>query len=455
LDETLLDVLLCPACGGGLSLKDPIWETLIYNDGERNEVRSGAAACACGSEYPIEEFVLSLASLYPPELEKEASYWDRYYGWLLEQGSFGFYDLRLGQAPYITQGVPDPFPEAATLDRYTVHHEIAEHPLLRKGNALLDLGVGLGWTSLYFARASYQVTAFEPSLGPVRAAKRYAISQGVFIEYICAALGYVNFKPRSFHNVTAFHSLHHVPHLETELRKVRTWIEPGGTLAIDEHVGNSRLAATLAGEVHRWAQEVVLPRYRTLSNEVLARLPREPHSELEDSSVDLVAPLVSRLFDVRLSRPRHVFLDHYPLLYYLHTGRNLEAYKHALTIANQIQEMVRLADPEGGDYLTIVAENTGIDSEEVQTEPRAPKEVTAPETTDLPIEIEGSPFSSDLPARIAALEEELARQGQWARSLEGELRRKTGEINKLEALVQRLESGRMMRLLRAFNKSKR
>src|SRR5438034_137296 len=136
-------------------------------------------------------------------------------------------------APYLTLGVPEPFPAADTIDRYDIHYQIAEHPLVRRGHTLLDMGVGLGWTSLTFVRA------------------------------------------------------------------VQTWLRPGGALALDEHVGNSRLARELAAEVHAWAEGEVLPRYRTLPPETLAKLPQEPHSVLEDSSVERVLPLVRQLFTVR------------------------------------------------------------------------------------------------------------------------------------------------------------
>ena len=81
------------------------------------------------------------------------------------------------------------------------------HPLVRAGHTLLDMGVGLGWTTLTFARAGYAVTAFEPSAGPVRAAKRYAIGQGLFLEYLCAPLCHIAFRPARFAAVPALHTL--------------------------------------------------------------------------------------------------------------------------------------------------------------------------------------------------------------------------------------------------------
>ena len=215
--------------------------------------------CACGRQYPIREYVLSFAALFPADLQREAAFWDRFYLWNLAQGAVGFHDLRRGFAPFLARGVREAFPFADTIDRYDVHYEVAEHPLLRAGHTLLDIGVGLGWTSIHFARAGYAVTAFDPSLGPLQAAKAYAIQEGLAIEYLCAAMGYVDFQPGCFDNVAAFHSLHHVPDLEAGLLAVRRWLRPDGGLAVDEHIANSRLAGALGVALHEWAAAEVFP----------------------------------------------------------------------------------------------------------------------------------------------------------------------------------------------------
>jgi uncharacterized coiled-coil protein SlyX len=228
---------------------------------------------------------------------------------------------------------------------------------------------------------------------------------------------------------------------------VREWLCPGGALAIDEHVGNSRLASSIGRELHEWAESEVLPQYRTLAPEALAQLPQEPHSPLEDSSVSQVVPAVDRMFNVVEIRRRHVFLDHYPLLYYLHSGRDLDAYRHALAVANQLQDAVRQVDPEGGDYVTIVAENggqgsgirdrgSGVGSRESGI---SGQEVAAG------AEITAEPDA--ISARIGELEAQLAKQGEWAQGLEQEIKRKNNEIARLQRQIRRLENGRMMKLM--------
>jgi len=460
---------LCPACGAGdWTLSATERETIPYTDGPREEVREGAITCACGQEYPIRRGVLSFAGRFPPDLQREAAYWDQFYLWNLQHGAVGFHDLRRGFAPFLAQGVTEAFPDADTVDRYDVHYQVAEHPLLRAGHTLLDVGVGLGWTSIHFARAGYAVTAFDPSLGPVQAAKAYAIREGIFIEYLCAAMGYVQFAPAAFDNVAAFHSLHHVPNLAAALEDVRRWLRPGGGLAIDEHIANSRLAAALGAQLHGWAAANVFPRYQTISGEDLAALPTEPHSALEDAGVDQVVPLVRRLFRIVFERQRHVFLDHYPLLYYLWRDRDESAFRHALEIANQFQELVRLADPDGGDYVTIVAANEPPEPPLV-TGAVTPSAIPVPAaadagppgahwtTTPAPPSADATPPAPSLDvevlrARITALETALAEQGAWAHSLEAAQQARDRELARLRAHLRRVENGRVMRLLRRLRR---
>jgi hypothetical protein len=138
---------------------------------------------------------------------------------------------------------------------------------------------------------------------------------------------------------------------------VGRWLRAGGGLGIDEHIANSALARSLGAELHRWATEQVFPRYKAISDAELAGLPSEPHSAMEDAGADQIVPLVREMFDVAYEKQRHVVLDHYPLLYYLWKGKDPDSYTYSLEIANHIQELLRLVDPDGGEYVTIVAAN--------------------------------------------------------------------------------------------------
>ena len=221
MERSLLERVRCPACGTRRwQLRPDEVATVNYALGSVEEVVSGEVACACGQVYPVRDQILSFARVFPEELQREAAFWDRFYVWNIEHGAEGFHDLKRGFAPFVAQGVVEPFPFAGTVERYEAHNLVSHHPIFRAGNRLLDLGVGPGWTSLHFAREGYEVTALDPSFGPLAAAKRYAIEQGLQIEYLCAAMGYVDFEPASFDNVTAFHSLHHVPDVRSALSRL-------------------------------------------------------------------------------------------------------------------------------------------------------------------------------------------------------------------------------------------
>ena len=480
MDKSLPDLILCPACGRSqFTLDIDRTETIHYNEGPREEVHSGVLACACGLHYPIQDFVLSFAGLFGPELRQEAEYWDRFYLWNLEHGAVGFHDLKQGFAPFMANGVREGFPYADVVDRYNVHHQVSEHPAFRSGRTLLDIGVGLGWTSLHFARSGYAVTAFDPSLGPVQAAKAYAIQQGIYIEYLCAAVGHICFRPGSFDNVTAFHSLHHIPDLRTGLVNIRSWLRPNGAIAVDEHIKNSQLARSLAAQLHEWAEREVFVHYRTISTSDLAKLPSEAHSALEDAGADQVVPLLHEMFDIEFEKERHVVLDHYALLYYLWRHKNKDAYINALDITNHLQELLRLVDPDGGEYITIIGTNdlpetaseantfredvegTSLahytEGPSIQNSPsaNAKADLIGKDLDMLPDSGISSTISQEIhnPAERTVEREIIPTEHQlWVSSLENALKDRDEEVTKLREHLRRVETGRVMRILNWLNR---
>ncbi|MDQ2809608.1 MAG: methyltransferase domain-containing protein [Chloroflexota bacterium] len=447
--RSLLDIVRCPTCSSGdwtLDAQETV--TLAYADGPRDEVRTGLVRCVCGKQYPIQAYVLSFAGLFGPELAREAAFWDRYYLWNLAHGAVGFHDLTQGFAPFLAQGVTEAFPQADTIHRYAVHHQVAEHPLLRAGTTLLDIGVGLGWTALYFARAGYRVTAFDPSLGPLQAAKAYAIEQGVAIEYLCAAVGCLDFAPASFDNVTAFHALHHVPDAADGLAAIGRWLRPGGALALDEHIAHSPLAGALGARLYAWAAATVFPQYRTLTDSDLADLPVEPHSPLEDAGMAQLLPLLECQFTIEYAQTRHVVLDHYPLLYYLWQGKDPVAFQHGLTIANHLQALLCQADPAGGEYLTVVAANHAPAGGGQGSGVRGQSAIVSDDELGVAeANAELRKQNSELGRRVAELTAALAVQGTWARGLEATVGERDRELTRLRAHLRRVANGRVLRLL--------
>jgi SAM-dependent methyltransferase len=351
--------LQCPArdCGGGsLTLHAERTETLRYKDGPAEEVREGNLECPeCGRRYPIGEYVPSFEQLYPDELQREADYWGKWYGFMWRQGYLGYFDLRSPMAPLILEGIEvlDP----ATLDHKDLggtHSIIAEHPAIKGAEWLLDIGCGTGWSSLYFARQGHKVAGFDPAVANMRLAKRYAISQGEYIEYMGAAMGFLHFKPAAFDAAVALHSIHHVPNLREEMAIMRGWLKEGAGVGIDEHVRNDEMLAALMDAARKWAQEEVYPNARTLPPGALEGLPRSEPSAMEGAgSEDVIGAFLDN-FEVEGFESRYIGLNTFSFLYYLSRSCDKAGYDYAGNVIHHIYRFMMEAYPEGAEYVILV-----------------------------------------------------------------------------------------------------
>ena len=95
---------------------------------------------------------------------------------------------------------------------------------------LLDLGVGTGWTSLFFARMGYDVTAQDISDEAIALAKKYQKSEyGKPVKFIASdyeSMGYKN----EFDCAVFFDSLHHAEDEVAALKSVYKALKSGGKL---------------------------------------------------------------------------------------------------------------------------------------------------------------------------------------------------------------------------------
>ena len=169
----------CPACGqNAWTLESTQSETIAYSEGPREEVRTGEVGCACGRQYPVREYVLSLAALFPEDLQREAAFWDRFYLWNLEHGAVGFHDLRRGFAPFIGQGVPrpsrTPIPSTATMS-ITRWPSI---PCCGPGRRCWTSAWGWGGPAIHFARSGYRVRRSIRAWGRCRRPRRMRSRKG-------------------------------------------------------------------------------------------------------------------------------------------------------------------------------------------------------------------------------------------------------------------------------------
>ena len=351
--------LQCPArdCqAADLTLHADSTDTIRYKDGPAEEVREGSLECpSCGRRYPISEYVPSFDQLYPEELQQEAEYWGKWYGFMWKRGYLAYFDLRAPMAPLITEGIEvlDP----ATLDRKDLggsHSLIADHPGLHDAEWLLDVGCGTGWSSLFFARRGHKVVGFDPAVANMRLAKRYAISQGEYIEYMGAAMGFLHFKPAVFDAAVALHSIHHVPNLRDEMKILRGWLKDGSVMGIDEHVRNDEVLMAMMASARKWAQEEVYPNLRTLPTEVLEGLPRSEPSAMEGAgSEDVIGAFLDN-FEVEAFDSRYITLDNFSFLYYLSRHPDTSSYYAASLIVDRLYRFLKDAFPLGAEYTILI-----------------------------------------------------------------------------------------------------
>ncbi|HEX9988558.1 MAG TPA: methyltransferase domain-containing protein [Chloroflexia bacterium] len=442
MNADLVNKLCCPAPGcqaEELLLRAHCTETIQYSIGPIEEVKSGEIICgACGREYPIIEYVPQFDALFPPALKEEAEYWDRWYGFTWERGYLGFFDLRAPRAPLISEGIEALDPSSLMgLDLGGSHTELAEHPLVKGARDVLDIGCGTGWSSLDLARRGHNVVGFDPCVSNMRRAKRYAISQGEYIEYMAAALGYLTFKPDTFDALFALHSIHHVPDLRQAMSSARTWLREGGAIAVDEHIQNNPMLLTIQGAMQAWAQTEVYPQARTLSPEELRGLPAAEASILEDAGSHEVIEAMLENFVLESFSSRYVSLDFFSFNYYLSRDRDMRAYHYSADVLHRFFSLLLEAYPEGAEYVSMVArkgERPDMELSEVAAQAMR----LAGDRTSMVEAYAGAPGVSMLKAERALLKRELAAAQAAIDHTQEDMAFMHTAINSLRADIERL-----------------
>ncbi|MGA7732328.1 MAG: methyltransferase domain-containing protein [Chloroflexia bacterium] len=449
----LLDILLCPArdcLAPDLTLEAQELDTIQYKEGAVEEVKEGTILCrACGRKYPVTEYVPIFEQLFPDDLKSEADFWGGWYGFMWDKGHLGYFDMREPAAPFLTSGVGISDPARALRnDLPGVQLFLEEHPLIHPAKYILEIGCGTGWNSLYFARHGHSIVAFDPAARSVRLAKRYAIAQGEYMEYICAAQGAIAFKPEVFDAVLAFHSLHHIPRLRDELGVVRSWLKDGGGIAVDEHVRDDPILQTMKWALIEWAEAELFPAYRDGSLDDLQGLPTASHSELEGAGSEDVIGAVLDNFELVSFSSRFYALDILSFLQFLTSDLALPAYYRTSHAVDRLYEKLASAFPDRVELVTLIATKSdgaagsadaGIDQ---ARDGLVRKALVAAGLAS------GQPKHAEiLQGHIERLHEvieaknrQIADLEDWARGLEGALARE-------RRLLKRITNGRVMRLL--------
>jgi 2-polyprenyl-3-methyl-5-hydroxy-6-metoxy-1,4-benzoquinol methylase len=422
----LLDRLRCPVCKSGQFQAEATHEMEVrYAAALVREVVEGHVVCTgCAATFPIEQYVLSFAGLLEPAVRDDGAYWGSYYRRLYDYGVTGFLDTQSPPAPFLGSGILKTLPFDGS-EWQGPHSELAEHPWIKPGGRVVDVGVGSGWSSLFLARRGFQVIGFDPALELMQLAKQYAMEQGVALEYVCADMASFHMQPASVDAVFALHSLHHVPDLYAGLAQIHTMLCEGGCLALDDHYQDPPLLALLRHGILLEAEDYIFPAYR---DPAVRPEPPESHSANEGVGMGQLLPAIEKYLHIDEIAYRHIALDFVGPLYYLQQQCDPAALHAATAITDLIKRGMQRVWPEQVEYVTLVAQKRA-------TLPGHPR--FAPGPRDPMIE---------LPERLATQERELAR-------LHAAVAAKDQHIRHLEALLARIENGLLMRLLRRFNRS--
>jgi SAM-dependent methyltransferase/uncharacterized protein YbaR (Trm112 family) len=421
-----LELIGCPACGAfTLAAEHAQERALVYGSDRVVEIEQGTVVCrACSAHYPIEGYVLSFAERVMPSVRSDGAYWGAFYSRLYDEGITGFLDTHSPPAPFLSMGVPHTLPFDGE-EWGGTHVQLAEHRWVKPGSRVVDIGVGSGWSSLFLARHGFDVLAFDPAQELMQLAKRYAIAQGVFIEYICADMANFVMRPDSVDAVFALHSLHHVPDLNDGVRRIHAMLKQDGCLALDDHYQDVPMLNLLRFGLLQEADERIFP---PLRDPKLKPAPQTDHSENEGIGMGQLLPAVERYLHIDRVDYRHIALDFVGPLFYLEQGCKPEALDYATAVTDLIKRAMRRIWPDQVEYITLVAQKRA----KPPTEPRY------------------TPGPSDL---TASLQQQLAAQDQELRRLHAAVADKNKHIERLERLLERIEHGRVMRLLRLLRRT--
>jgi SAM-dependent methyltransferase len=102
------------------------------------------------------------------------------------------------------------------------------------GGSVLDLGCGPGWTSLFLARAGWDVVGVDISERMIEIARERADRERTAASFVVADMEEMELERRDFDGVLIFDALHHCPGYAHVLRRACEHLRPGGHLLLLE-----------------------------------------------------------------------------------------------------------------------------------------------------------------------------------------------------------------------------
>jgi SAM-dependent methyltransferase/uncharacterized protein YbaR (Trm112 family) len=289
--QRLLQLIVCPLCGGALSCE-------VFERNTDNEIATGLLSCACGSVYPI---IGGIPRLLPPALQ--GMLWEMHPGFFEQHGARLPAQLlpKEGAAKkargedratraqretarsfgYEWQAFSEMLPEYEANFRWYFERFATDS---FAGALVLDAGCGTGRHTFYMARSgAREVVAMDFSQAIEVAA--YNNRENPNTHFVQADIYHPPFRPRTFDFLYSLGVLHHLPDPEKGFRTLLPLVREDGFL-------NIYLYWNLEGE----------PRWRRLAlsgvTQVRRVTTRMPHALLKKLSW-----LIAAGFELGLVKP--------------------------------------------------------------------------------------------------------------------------------------------------------
>jgi SAM-dependent methyltransferase len=143
---------------------------------------------------------------------------------ITHQREVAFHDAWAGSTPIDDVLVRECFEAPTAME----NRFILSHMGDLKGKRLLDIGAGLGESSVYFALLGAQVTMTDISPGMVQTGRELARKYGVEIEGIVSQGEDLGAPPEKYDFVYIANTIHHVQDRDALFQKIHGALRPGG-----------------------------------------------------------------------------------------------------------------------------------------------------------------------------------------------------------------------------------
>jgi SAM-dependent methyltransferase len=185
----------------------------------------------------------------------------------------------------------------------------------------VETGCGTGWFSVELCRRGFRTIGIDTGVESLKIAKRYALENGLPIDYVAANASCPPFLHQSLDFIFAFGALHHLPNLKTSYQFYSELLKPEGLLLFYEH-----LSETFCHKVVKKIVSLITAmRIRSLRRtygEFNLQFKTFP-SRNEDISLNEIVT-VFKVFETLSYRSfKHGFSD-LAVVDYFKTGRNIE-----------------------------------------------------------------------------------------------------------------------------------